>query len=82
MNRFDADRDYDEFETWFHELSDEQFGQMACGWLLKVAPGTTFSRDGYDTFKGYLLDNRWPEIREAREVDRLSHLADCARWAA
>jgi hypothetical protein len=79
---FDADQDYDDFEAWFQELSDEQFGQMAIGWMLSVKPGTTLSRDGFDTFKGYLLDTRWPEIREARECDRLSHLADAARLAA
>lgn len=82
MNRFDADQDYDDFEAWFQALTDEQFGQMACGWLETVKPGTVFTRDGHDTFKGWALDVRWPEIRAARECDRLSCMADAARMAA
>jgi hypothetical protein len=82
MNRFDADRDYDEFETWFHELSDEKFGQLMLGWLNTVQAGTKFTRDGYDTCKGWALENRWPEIRMARELDELVTRTEAARLAA
>lgn len=82
MNKqFDADQDYDDFDAWFQALSDEDFCQMAMDWLDTVKAGTVFTRDGDDTFKGWALDNRWPEIREARECDRIFHIADLARAA-
>jgi len=80
--QFDADRDYDDFEAWFQEMDELKFGQLMFAWLETVKAGTTFTRSGEDTFKGWALDVRWPEIRAARECDRLSHLADYARWAA
>lgn len=80
--QFDADQDYDDFDAWFQALSDEQYGQMVIGWLNTVKAGTVFTRSGDDTFKGWALDVRWPEIREARECDRISTIADWARWAA
>jgi hypothetical protein len=81
VKNFDADQDYDDFDVWFQEMDELKFGQLMFAWLETVKAGATFTRDGFDTFKGWALDVRWPEIREARECDRLSHLADLARAA-
>ena len=82
MKNFDADQDYDDFDAWFQEMDELKFLQMMFGWLERLPAGTTFTRQGDDEFKGWAYDVRWPEIRAARECDRLSHMADMARMAA
>lgn len=80
--KIDADRDYDDFERWFDGLADIVFADLAFTWMETLKAGAVLSRGGYDSFKGWLFDEKWPGIRMAREIDRLTSLADYARWAA
>ena len=82
MKNFDADQDYDDFDAWFQEFSSEAWENHSFAWMDTMKKGMTLERDAHDQFKAWCYDNRWPEIRIARECDRLSHLADVARLAA
>lgn len=82
MKNFDADQDYDDFDAWFQELSDEKFADFAFTWMESMVAGYAMPRSGSDTFKGWVYDRKWPDVRLAREADRLESLADFARWAA
>lgn len=82
MNRFDADRDYDDFERWFHDLPEAQFGDFAFAWMETLKAGDVMPRGGFETFRGWMFDAKWPDMRMAREIDRLTTMADAARLAA
>jgi hypothetical protein len=82
VKTFDADQDYDDFEAWFHELDETKFSDFAYTWMDSMQAGYTLPRSGYDTFKGWLFDRRWPEVRMQREMQELMDRADAARWAA
>lgn len=79
--RFDPERDYEQFEEWSQNLKDSLFVDYAMDWMESVKAGTILAEDGYRTFTGYLFDQKWPAVREAREAERLSMLADIARAA-
>jgi hypothetical protein len=82
VKNFDAEQDYDDFDAWFQELSDENFADFAFTWMESMVAGYAMPRSGSDTFKGWVFDTKWPDVRMAREADRLESLADFARWAA
>lgn len=82
MNRFDPDQDYDDFERWFQDLDSAKWEALSFAWMESLPKGAVLPRNGHDSFKGWVFDQRWPEVRMAREMERLTTMADYARWAA
>lgn len=79
---FDADQDYDDFEAWFQALDSAKWEDLSFTWMETMPKGYVLPRSGSDTFKGWVFEHRWPEVRMARELTELLDRADAARLAA
>lgn len=77
----DPAKDFDNFELWFQELPDDRFGCFACDWMESVKAGAIFATSGYDTFQGWVFDNKWPTERASREAAYLNDKADASHWS-
>lgn len=80
--QIDPEQDYDDFEEWFQDLPEDQYGRYSFAWQEAMQKGHVIERSGYGDFQDWVYDNRWPEVRMAREMDRLTQLSETARWAA
>lgn len=81
FKRFDPEADYESFESWFHDLTEEKYGQYSFAWQESLQKGAVIQRSGYSDFQGWLYDNKWPEIRMNLELIDLLDRAEAARWA-